>query len=156
MRNISYASLFITLMIISLLMNITFADEIDFSDETLAKEIIEGSWLCNFSDKWGYGETPWEFEKVSGKKVTGKSHFAYCPSKWAVVKGKLKKNKMKVQVIRPKPCSNLNGVITFTEIDSDDGLHKAEGKLTHNLPTRDKATIQCVKTSTDNFKLLEE
>ena len=150
MKIFSLLRVFIIVFIPFLFSNTVIAENLDFSDETVAKDIIEGEWICFFWDKYGEGNQPWKFTKVTGKKVVGESHFGYCPSKWATVKGKLKKNKMKIFVDRPAPCVDFSGVLIFKEDTDGDGLHSAEGTFTHKSEERAKGTLRCTKISKAN------
>ncbi|QMU61676.1 MAG: hypothetical protein GKR92_08190 [Gammaproteobacteria bacterium] len=154
MNSFSYIRILLIISIITLFINITSANELDFSDEAVAKEIIEGNWTCSHWDKYGSGETYWNFKKVTGRKVAGENHYGYCPSEKGTVKGKLKKNNMRINVKRPLPCSDLTGVLTFQA--SDDGLHTAEGIVVLTNHERTRGTLKCVKANVRDKGLLSE
>ena len=93
----------------------TYADqEIDFSDETIAKDILlDKTWSCYVFDITDPGYVKWRFEKVNGNKVHGSTYSGYCPGA-GILRGKLKKNTLKYSVQAPLPCDNKQGQLKFS------------------------------------------
>ena len=138
-----YLLSFVFILTVLLFSNVSLSEEIDFSDEALAKEIVEGHWTCEMVDKYAGGPTPWQFE-VTGRKVKGKHLNAWCPKRPGPIKGKLKKNIMKFSVARPEPCSKIAGTLEFTR--DENGIVKAKGKYRFTDVERGvTGTLYCYK-----------
>ena len=115
-----------------LMFSFAYADqEVVFSDESAAKEILVGnSWTCEQSDQFSGAPTTWTFEEVKGKKVRG--FIPWCSDK-ATIKGKLKKNKMKYSISHPSDNNcNTSGELKFYR--KDNGSVYAEGSYTYVGP----------------------
>ena len=89
--------------------------EIDFSNETTVAELIAGkTWRCKMVDAYGESTGEYTFKSVNGNKVKGTlkvPHIPVCDSD--VLKGKLKKNRLKYRAPNGTACREVNGMFEF-------------------------------------------
>lgn len=90
-------------------------DEINFSDSDTVAELIAGkTWRCKMVDAYGESTGEYTFKSVNGNKVKGTlkvPHIPVCDSD--VLKGKLKKNRLKYRAPNGTACREVNGMFEF-------------------------------------------
>ena len=134
---------FVFILTTLLFSNVSLSEEINFSDEAVAKELLlDRYWVCIVKDKWGEGETTLKFKKVNGAKVKGAIHMFYCPSQEGSFNGKLEKNKLKFGTTQPRPCGNRSGILEFVREEGKSVTAKGTYRLTSGDPGT-KGTISC-------------
>jgi len=106
-------------------------DEVDFSDPETVEQLITGkTWHCKMVDAYGESTGIYTFKSVSGKKVKGSvrvPHLPVCDSD--ILKGKLKKNKLKYMAPNGTPCREVNGNFEFNITESGE----VEAKGTYGI-----------------------
>ena len=144
MQSITYFSLSALLTVFLTFSSLLFAEEIDFSDEALAKEILLKTWTCELTEKWHPGPNKWKFVEINKRKLQGTIFSEFCPSKPGVIKGKLKKNKFKFSTDQPDPCADRAGHLEFSYKDKSAGIVIAKGAYRQtNYDTNRKGTLYC-------------
>jgi len=94
--------------------------EVNFSDAATVEKLITGkSWNCKMVDAYGESIAIYKFNEVNRNKVKGSvkvPHLPVCDSD--VLKGKLKKNRLKYMAPNGTPCREVNGFFVFSYNDS--------------------------------------
>jgi hypothetical protein len=139
-----YCAKLLLLIVVFLLLNNSYAEDISFTDEATIKEILfEKSLKCTMKELNYNGPEVIKIKKISGKKIVGVSNL-WCHQKETRYTGKLKKNRMKwQQQDHAAPCYCRSGSLDFFR--GDDGQVQAEGKYRVGCgATPVGGTIQCI------------
>ncbi len=143
MKSSTYFSLYFILILYSLFTAISFADEIDFSDEkTVNKLLLNKKLHCQMDEQNYQGPEIIKVTKIHGNKFTGFSDF-WCWGKGTIYSGKLKKNSLKWSQQEHSGCYCRTGTLKFFK--GNDGNLKAEGKYGVGCGSNTfQGTIKCV------------
>lgn len=125
MKSILYPSINVIVIFSTLFISSLLAEEINLSDETIAKELLLNKKLdCQMHEQNYDGIEIIKVVNIKGKKFTGHSDI-WCWGKGTTYKGKLKKNSLKWSQQEHSGCYCRTGNLNFFK--DDNGLLKAEG-----------------------------
>ena len=142
MKIVISISLLITLLVGLLITNLSVAEEISFSDEELAKEVLPSkTWICLMDDdQFGEFETRWTFTHIKGNKVKAKILFdEYKACNTDSMKGKLKKNVLKFNQGYSGSCYSFVGTLKFFRDESN----QIKAKGNYRIWQYSSSQLQC-------------
>ena len=136
------ARVFLSLVVIFFFTSIALAEEIVFSDENMASDILLGKpWTCQVEGKAGKGIAVFTFKSVKGKKIKGQIDFQVAAAcYYDKITGKLKQNRVTFTARTTALCGNMAGKIEF--FNDESGNIKAAGS-SHWYGGNYQATFTC-------------
>ena len=136
------ARVFLSLVVIFFFTSFALAEEIDFSDENVASDILlEKSWTCQEEGKGGKDITVFTFNSVKGNKTKGLIDVQVVPAcYYEKFTGKIKQNRVTFAARTTSICGNMTGKIEFFYDES--GNLKAAGS-SRNAAGNYQSTFIC-------------
>ena len=143
MKPTTYFSLILITIGLALFADAAFSKDINFSDETISKNLLLNKTLnCQMNEQNYQGPEIIKVIEIKGDKFVGHSDF-WCWGKGTRYTGKLKKNSLKWSQQEHTGCYCRTGNLNFFK--DEKGNLKAEGKYTTGCGSNIfQGTIKCV------------